>query len=117
MKPSPLGLIACACAAFALLSAGYAAWVEDWTFDEPFHPRWAERLWDEGVTERGSAERFDTKTPVMIPNVLARRAAEHAVPNHRRLARWAARAPGLVWLGLTLAAVALLASQEFSPAV
>src|SRR5262245_42046185 len=98
MKPSLLGLIACACAAFALCSTAYAAWVEDWTFDEPFHLRWAERLLDEGVTERGSAERFDTKTPVMIPNVLARRAVERLLPGHPRAAKWGARAPGLLWL-------------------
>src|SRR5262245_18351684 len=102
MQPRPLGLIACACAVYALLGACYAAWTEDWTFDESFHLRWSERLLDEGVTERLSAERLDTKTPVMIPNVLARRAAERLAPGRPRLSRWAARSPGLVWLALAL---------------
>ena len=60
---------------FGVASAAWGAWRQDWTYDEPFHLGWSQRLL-EGVTERDSQERYNSKTPASIPNVLAQRAAD-----------------------------------------
>src|SRR5262245_37348527 len=106
-RREPLSALALLASAIALGSAGWAAWRQGWTYDEPFHLLWSERLLDSGITERESAERLDSKTPIMIPNVLARRAAL-AMSCSERAARAAARLPGLLWLALTLVCVGWL---------
>lgn len=99
-------------AAFAVLCALWAAWRQDWTYDEPYHLGWSERLWDEGITERVSAERLDSKTPIMIPNVLVRKAAARFTEAPRTL-KLAARLPGVLWLLLTLLMVGAWARAAF----
>jgi hypothetical protein len=79
-------------------SAGYAAWAQDWTTDEPVHLAWSDRFWRDGATERDSAARFDSKTPVHVMNVIARSiAAGRGIDDERRL-RFIARLPQIAWL-------------------
>ena len=61
---------------FGLGSVLYAAWEQDWTYDEPYHLRWSERLLDRGITERESNSLWNSKTPISVPYVLAGRAAK-----------------------------------------
>jgi 4-amino-4-deoxy-L-arabinose transferase-like glycosyltransferase len=111
-KREPLTTLAVLACAFSLAAAGWAAWRQAWTYDEPFHLLWSERLLDSGITERESAERLDSKTPIMIPNVLMRRAAA-SITASERAQRAAARLPGLVWLALTFLCVARLGREAF----
>ncbi|MDX2091425.1 MAG: glycosyltransferase family 39 protein [Kofleriaceae bacterium] len=64
-----LFVLACLAAACSLAHATYAAWWSDVTWDEPTHLRWSSRLL-EGQTERVSHPDFDSKTPVLVPNVV-----------------------------------------------
>ncbi len=111
-KREPLFTVAVLGCLFSLASAGWAAWRQGWTYDEPFHLLWSERLLDSGITERESAERLDSKTPIMIPNVWARRAAR-ALGASERAERAAARLPGLLWLALTFLVVARVGRATF----
>src|SRR5262245_41305075 len=79
-RAAPRGLrrLTWAVAAVALASATYSAWAQGWTYDEPVHLLWSRRLLETGVSERDSQERFNSKTPVTIPNVLAEKAARAA---------------------------------------
>ena len=63
---------------FALAQAGYSAWDQGWAIDERVHLEWSRRLVTTGEDERESRPRFDSKTPVVIPNVLAMKAAQAA---------------------------------------
>jgi hypothetical protein len=98
-------------AAWAMAQATYAAWREDWTLDERVHLEWSRRLLDAGVTERDSAGRFDSKTPVSLMHVLARRAAggEDDQPRTRLLTR----VPTLLCLLALLATTFGLAREIF----
>lgn len=93
---------ACACL-FSVLCAGYAAWRQDWTYDEPFHLGWSQRLLSSRVTERDSQERYNSKTPAAIPNALAQRIAAGLGASSPRALRFAARLPTVAWLALLLA--------------
>jgi len=96
---------------FAVLSAAYAALHQDWTYDEPFHLGWSERLLTSGETERASQERYNSKTPAAIPNALARRAAVALGVTQPRALRLAARLPTVAWLALLLATTFLAARR------
>jgi hypothetical protein len=98
-------LVTAAVCAFSVLSAGYAALQQDSTYDEPFHLGWSERLWDTGVAERTSQERYNSKTPATIPNVLARKAARSLGVDSQRLLLFAARLPSVICLAVLLAAI------------
>jgi len=89
--------------------------VEDWTYDESFHLQWSERFLDTGVTERASQERFNSKTPIILPNVLARKAAQAAGVSDARALRFAARVPGALWLALLLGTVYVATRRWISP--
>jgi 4-amino-4-deoxy-L-arabinose transferase-like glycosyltransferase len=94
--------------ALATGAVGHALWSagqEGWTYDEAFHLSWAERFLDTGVSERSSQERFNSKTPIMLPGVLAVKAARAAGVTDADTLRLVARAPSAVWLALLLALV------------
>ena len=87
---------------------GHALWSagqEGWTYDEAFHLGWTERFLDRGVSERASQERLNSKTPIMLPGVLARKAAGSAGVTDAGTLRWFARAPSAIWLALLLGLV------------
>lgn len=103
-------------AAFMLLGLGrvvFAAWQQDWTFDEPWHLRWSERLLDRGQTERESNSLWNSKTPISVPYVLAGRAAKAMGVTAERPLRFATRAPGILAYALLVGATFLLARQSF----
>jgi 4-amino-4-deoxy-L-arabinose transferase-like glycosyltransferase len=87
---------------FALASGAWAAWNQAWTYDEYYHLKWSERLVFRGEGERVSNERWNSKTPVMIPGVLARSIAGAAGIQDPRGLRFAARLPTLCWLAALL---------------
>lgn len=82
----------------ALVGATYAAWRQGATYDEYFHLKWSERFLFRAVTERTSNERWNSKTPVMIPGVVAERVAAAAGVRAPRALRFASRLPTLAWL-------------------
>jgi hypothetical protein len=90
--------LACAVALYALGCAGWAAWDQDVTYDEPFHLGWTERLLASRQDERASQYRYNSKTPIMVPNVLARQAARGTGVSDPRWLLFAARVPTLLWL-------------------
>lgn len=95
--------IALAFGAIAIVHATWVATVASWTYDEPAHLAWSERLIDRGDTSRpGSLD--NSKTPLIVPHVLARRAAAAlgASPAQERLA---ARAPTILLLAVLLVAI------------
>jgi len=108
----PLRALCLALSCLALAAAATAAWRQSWTYDERFHLDWSLRLLDEGIGERASAARFNSKTPVVIPNVLAQRAAREAGAGPEAQ-RFAARVPTLAGLGLLLLAAFLVGRASF----
>src|SRR5262249_22592837 len=101
----------------ATAAVGQALWAaarEGWTYDEAFHLQWSERFLDTGVGERVSQERFNSKTPIMVPGVLAGKAARAAGITDPGRLRFAARAPSAAWLALLLALV-WVAARPFGP--
>lgn len=112
MSSRPLRALTVAAVAFALGSAACAAWRQDWTYDEAAHLEWSRRLVDEGLTERRSSLHFNSKTPVVVANVLARKAAKRAFGVRSEAAlRFAARLPSVAWLALLLAGVFAVAGR------
>jgi hypothetical protein len=114
--PPGLLALALALAAAGVAHALWSGWVEGWTYDEAFHLGWSERFLDTGITERASEGRFDSKTPIMVPGVLARKAARAAGVSDARAQRFAARAPGALWLALLLGTVYVATRRWISPA-
>ena len=98
-------MLALALAAGAVGHALWSAGQEGWTYDEAFHLQWAERFLDTGVSERVSQERFNSKTPIMLPAVLAVKAARASGVTDADTLRLFARAPSVVWLALLLGLV------------
>lgn len=85
-----------------LLFVQIAAWQQYWTYDEPRHFEWSNRLVAQRVTERQSKATFNSKTPITLLNVNSLAAAEDLVGVFgRRLTgqgrRAAARLPGILW--------------------
>ncbi|HEV7502698.1 MAG TPA: glycosyltransferase family 39 protein, partial [Vicinamibacteria bacterium] len=111
MKLRALALALSACALGQTLWSGAH---EGWTYDEAFHLRWSERFLETGVTERVSQERFNSKTPIMLPGVLARKAARALGVADPSALRFAARIPSCLWLLLLLALV-YAAGRRLSP--
>ena len=62
--------VALACAIFAIVQTLSAARSADVTWDEPAHFLWSNRLYQYGITERVSRPYFDSKTPILIPNII-----------------------------------------------
>jgi 4-amino-4-deoxy-L-arabinose transferase-like glycosyltransferase len=102
-----------AAVAFALANAAWSAWSQGWTYDEPVHLAWTERMAGTGETERASVRRYNSKTPATLPNVLLRNAARAAGVEDARVLRAAARLPSVGWLALTLVGVFALARPAF----
>lgn len=98
---------------FGLGRVVYAAWEQDWTFDEPWHLRWSERLLDRGQTERESNSLWNSKTPISVPYVLAGRAAKSLGATATRPVMLATRLPGIVAYVLLVGATFLLARRAF----
>jgi hypothetical protein len=100
-----------------------SAWHQDLTYDEPYHMQWARRLLEERVSERRSDPMWNSKTPVMMAHVLAKRTARRAGLRDPRVLMFCARLPGLLcylavlgatfwlgrrWLGASAGYLALL---------
>ena len=96
---------------FALANGLYSAWHQGWTYDEPFHLEWTERLWSSRNAERDIAH-YNSKTPVILPNALADLAARRAAASEAER-RFASRLPSLVWLATLLATVFALGRALF----
>jgi 4-amino-4-deoxy-L-arabinose transferase-like glycosyltransferase len=95
-------LVLALCAA-AVARTAWFAWDASWTFDEPAHLSWSERLVDDGTTARPGT--FDnSKTPLLVPHVLARKTAA-ALGADYQMQRFAARAPTIVFYALLLLAI------------
>jgi len=105
VRREPAGVAALVLAAAALGHALVSAAREGWTYDEPIHLQWSERFLESGVTERASQERFNSKTPIMVPGVLARKAARALGVQDEAASRFAARLPTAAWLAALLALV------------
>ena len=110
-----LGVLALCCSAWSLLVAGYAAWDQDWTTDEPLHLAWSERFWESGQTERDSADRYDSKTPIHVPNAVLRRLVAGDSDEDDKASRFAARFPQVLWLAATYLAAAGLGRRLGGP--
>ncbi len=96
---------------FAFANGLYSAWHQGWTYDEPFHLEWTERLLTSRNAQRDIAH-YNSKTPVMLPNVLADLAARRAQASEPER-RFASRLPSLVWLAALLATVFALGRRLF----
>ena len=101
-----LGILALGSVIWSVSFAAFAAWDQGWTTDEQLHLAWSKRLWDEGQTERDSADRFDSKTPIHVPNALLRGFVESQGSDQPETGRFAARVPQLLWLILAYVGVA-----------
>ncbi len=109
--PRALRALTLACAAFGLIGAGWAAWRQDVTYDEPTHLQWSRRLFEERVSERASDPMWNSKTPVSMANVLAKKAGRAVGLSGSRALTFCARLPGLVWYALLLLALFRLARR------
>ncbi|HEU0107520.1 MAG TPA: glycosyltransferase family 39 protein [Vicinamibacteria bacterium] len=116
MRPWSAHVLALALASGAVGHALWSAAREGWTYDEAFHLTWSERFLDTGVSERTSQERLNSKTPIMVPAVLARKAARAAGVTDAGALRFFARAPSALWLALLLGLV-YAAGREVGPLV
>jgi 4-amino-4-deoxy-L-arabinose transferase-like glycosyltransferase len=114
VRPWSARVLALALAAGAVGHALWSAGREGWTYDEPLHLQWSERFLDQGISERTSQERFNSKTPIMLPGVLARRAAGAAGVTDAGVLRFFARAPSAIWLALLLGLV-YVAGRQMGP--
>lgn len=103
-RPGGLALVTLAAVTFSLACALHDAWVSDLTTDEPIHLEWSRRLLESGETGRGPLH-FNSKTPIVMANVLARKAVRRHLDPGPRVLRWVARLPTVGWLALLLAAV------------
>jgi hypothetical protein len=106
-----LRLITSALVVFAVTHALYAAWDQDWTWDEGVHLAWSRRLLDDGNDERASLGRFDSKTPIMLPGILLGKAAQAAGLTSEPAVRFAQRLPTVGWLAGLLIATFYLARR------
>jgi hypothetical protein len=116
----PLGWVTVLAVAFGLGATLLSAWRASETPDEPVHLEWSRRLLLEGVTERRSNEYFESKSPVSMLNVAARRLARRmsaGVDEPRRgcVLRFASRLPTAFLLATLLAAVFLAARAWVGP--
>ena len=107
-----LRLAAVLAAALGLAAALCSAWFQDMTTDEPLHLAWSRRLLESGATGRTRNEYFESKTPVSVVNVLARKAARRAFgAGDPRLLLFCARLPTVAEFAALLAVMALLARR------
>jgi len=112
--PRGLRLLTLALLALALANALDSAWRMGWTYDEPFHLEWTERLLLARNAARESPH-YNAKTPVVLPNVLANLAARRWTVSEPWI-RLAARLPSIVWLAALLATTFAVTRAWFGPA-
>jgi hypothetical protein len=115
--PSPprgLRVLVGLAALFALAQAGYSAWDQGWAVDERVHLEWSRRLLAEREDERESLARFESKTPIVIPSVVAMNAAQSRGASLERQ-RFAARLPTVFCLAALLVATCFLGRSLFGP--
>lgn len=77
------------------------------------HIAWSQRLLTQGMDERDSLARFDSKTPIVVPNVLFMNAARAAGIADESRVRFAGRLPTVFWLAALLLATFHLARSFF----
>lgn len=65
-----LAVMAAACMMFGLFHAVWCAWYGECTWDEGYHFEYVQRLVHTGETERESRPYFDSKTPLLVLNVM-----------------------------------------------
>jgi hypothetical protein len=112
--PASVRRLTWAAVVFGLALTAASLVVQDRTYDEPYHIQWSRRLLFKGRTERDSNPLFNSKTPIMVPNVLARELALRAgaSPDGELVA---SRLPGLAWYAATLGVVFLIGRRHVSP--
>jgi len=98
---------------FTVANALYSAWDQGWAFDERVHIAWSQRLLMQGVDERDSVARFESKTPVVVANVLLMNAARAGGIADESVVRFAGRVPTVLWLAALLLATFHLARTFF----
>ncbi|MBA2541935.1 MAG: glycosyltransferase family 39 protein [Deltaproteobacteria bacterium] len=98
---------------FAVSNVIASAIHSEWTWDEPGHVVWSERLVFAGITERQSQPIWDSKTPIMVPNAIAVRAARELGAGDV-VTRFVTRLPTLGWYVLLLGMAYKLA-RRFGP--
>lgn len=103
-RAGAFGLAAWVVAALALAHGVYCAYDQDTTRDERVHIEWSRRLL-QGIDERESVARFESKTPVSLPSVLLIRTAEAAGIVDWRRHLFAGRLATVAATALLLAAV------------
>jgi 4-amino-4-deoxy-L-arabinose transferase-like glycosyltransferase len=108
-----LAFLTAAVVLFSMGHALYSAWDEGWTWDERVHLEWSRRLLDEGIDERASLGRFESKTPISLLNVLSAKGARAAGLTAEPAVRFAARLPTVACLGGLLLATFYLARRVF----
>jgi len=94
--------LAVLCVLYALSHASIAAYQYDWTYDERFHLDWSRRLLETGETERTGTWAANSKTPIMILNVLFQNAARSLGFDSDRSEKFSARLPSLLWFALLI---------------
>src|SRR5512143_3846034 len=109
-RRSPWRNVILAVVTFALASALYSAWRQGWTYDEPFHLEWTERLLVERNAGRESPH-YNAKTPVLLPNVVLNRAVRATASEP--VVRFVSRLPSVGWLALLLGATFLVGRRLF----
>lgn len=97
MAPAPLRRLAVLFAIVGAAAVLEAAWRQGWTYDEPIHLRYSRRLLEAGVTERESLVFFDSKTPIILPNVVLQKLGEALGAKGPGAQRFLARVPGAAW--------------------
>lgn len=102
-------IAALAAVAFTLGNTLWAAWDQGLTYDEYYHLEWPRRLLYEGVDERESAMRFDSKTPVLMPSVMATAGAERLGYKSEQTLRFISRLTPAFFLVVCLGLSAALA--------
>jgi Dolichyl-phosphate-mannose-protein mannosyltransferase len=101
---------------FGLAACLASAWRAGETPDEPTHFEWSRRLLDTRITERRSNEYFESKAPISMLNVAARRVAKRALGRAEpRALLFASRLPTVGLFALLLGTVFLAARAWVGP--
>jgi hypothetical protein len=106
-----LRFVTLAAVVFTLGNAGWAAWDQGLTYDEPFHLGWPQRLLEDSNDSREQF-RFDSKTPALLPAVVFRKFLERAGVESDQVLRFSTRLPQVALLGLVLLLVFRLARTD-----
>jgi hypothetical protein len=113
MPQNRLRLLTLLVSVFSVSQALYSAWDQGWAVDERIHLEWSRRLLATGEDERESLARFESKTPVVLPNVLMMNAAQAMGVAGEARQRFAARLVTVACLAALLYATFRLARTVF----